>query len=404
VSDREGLLSLSSPLTAARSALAPTFTVEQEARTGEPVVRDELGKIVCRLSVTVAPGAGWWVDVQPLRGYDKERERIEWLLLQHGFTPAAEWSSVDVAMEPLERSDAVVARVLLRLREIQDQNLPGTLVGADIEYLHDFRVAIRRTRSVLREMRGVFAPADLARVRASFKWLQDQTSATRDLDVYLRGFEELQAMAPATMQADLAPLQALLSARHRGARAAMEEGLRSDRARTLHTEWLDILELLVLEDEAQRPDAPRPIGEVTAGRVRKVHRSMVRMGRAITPHSPPEDYHELRKKGKELRYLLELFAKPLFDDEVVRPMIKSLKGLQDVLGLHQDREVQMEMLREIAQSLVSKPGGAGALMAIGVLIERLEADAEAARESFAASFAEFASEAQCKLVADVFSR
>ena len=38
----------------------------------------------------------------------------------------------------------------------------------------------------------------------------------------------------------------------------MEEGLRSDRARTLHTEWLEILELLVLEDEAERPDAPRP--------------------------------------------------------------------------------------------------------------------------------------------------
>ena len=404
MSDREGLLISSGPLAAARSALAPAFTVEQEAGTGEPVVRDDLGKIVCRLAVAVAPGAGWWVELQPLRGYDKERERIEWLLLQHGFTPAADWANVDVAMEPLERSDVVVARVLLRLREIQDQNLPGTLVGTDIEYLHDFRVAIRRTRSVLREMRRVFAPADVARVRASFKWLQDLTSATRDLDVYLRDFDELRAMAPGTMQADLEPLQALLSARHRGARAAMEEGLRSERARTLHTEWLEILEVLVFEDEAERPDAARPIGELTAARVRKVHRRMVRMGRAITPPSPPQDYHELRKKGKELRYLLELFAKPLFDGEVVRPMIKSLKGLQDVLGLHQDREVQMEMLKEIASSLVSKPGGAGALMAIGVLIERLEADAEAARGSFAASFAEFASEAQCKLVADAFSR
>jgi CHAD domain-containing protein len=404
VSDREGLLTSGSPLAAARSALAPAFTVEQEARTGEPVVRDELGKIVCRLSVAVAPGTGWWVGLRPLRGYDEEGERIEWLLVQHGFTPAAEWSSVDVAMQPDERSDIVVARVLLRLREIQEQNLPGTLVGADIEYLHDFRVAIRRTRSVLREMRGVFAPADLERVRASFKWLQEQTSATRDLDVYLRDFEELQAMAPAAMQADLEPLEALLSARHQGARAAMEEALRSERARALHAEWLEILEVLVLEDQAERPDAARPIGELAAERIRKVHHRMVGMGRAIASDSPPEEYHELRKKGKELRYLLELFAKPLFDGDVVRPMIKSLKGLQDVLGLHQDREVQMEMLKEIAQSLVSKPGGAGALMAIGVLLERLEADAEAARGHFAASFAGFASEAQCKLVADAFSR
>ena len=69
----------------------------------------------------------------------------------------------------------------------------ATLADADLEFLHDFRVAIRRTRSVLREMRGVFAPDDLERVRASFKWLQDQTSATRDLDVYLREFEELRS-------------------------------------------------------------------------------------------------------------------------------------------------------------------------------------------------------------------
>jgi CHAD domain-containing protein len=398
------MLSTSSPLTAARSALAPAFAVEQEARTGEPIVRDELGKIVGRLSAAVAPGAGWWVELQPLRGYGRECSRIEWLLLQHGFTAAADWSKVDVEMQPVERSDVVVARVLLRLREIQEQNLPGTLVGTDIEYLHDFRVAIRRTRSVLREMRGVFAPADLERVRASFKWLQDQTSATRDLDVYLRDFEELRAMAPAAMQSDLAPLHALLTARHQGARAAMEEGLRSEQARALNTEWLEILEVLVLEDEAERPDAARPVADLAAERIRRVHRRMVRMGRAILPDSPRANYHELRKKGKELRYLLELFAKPVFDDEVVRPMIKSLKGLQDVLGLHQDREVQMEMLKEIAQSLVSKPGGAGALMAIGVLIERLEADAEAARGSFAASFAEFASEGQCKLVADAFSR
>ena len=41
------------------------------------------------------------------------------------------------------------------------------------------------------------------------------------------------------------------------------------------------------------------------------------MGAAIDDDSPAADYHELRKKGKELRYLLELFAVNLFDEEVV---------------------------------------------------------------------------------------
>ncbi len=129
---------------------------------------------------------------------------------------------------------------------------------------------------------------------------------------------------------------------------------------------------------------------------------MVKMGGAITPDSPPEQYHELRKKGKELRYLLELFGMELFDQDVVKPMIKTLKGLQDVLGLHQDREVQIEMLKELGGELVSRPGGAEVLMAIGTLIDRLEADAQAARGRFADAFAEFASDAQCKLVSEAF--
>ena len=74
---------------------------------------------------------------------------------------------------------------------------------------------------------------------------------------------------------------------------------------------------------------------------------MVKLGGAIDDDSPAEDYHELRKRGKELRYLLELFGAPLYPGEVVKPMIKSLKSLQDVLGRHQDREVQVAMLSSL---------------------------------------------------------
>ena len=63
------------------------------------------------------------------------------------------------------------------------------------------------------------------------------------------------------------------------------------------------------------------------------------MGAAIDDASPPEALHDLRKKGKELRYLLEFFA-GLYPAEVVKPMVKTLKALQDTLGRFQDREVQ----------------------------------------------------------------
>ena len=128
----------------------------------------------------------------------------------------------------------------------------------------------------------------------------------------------------------------------------------------------------------------------------------LRMGAAIDQASPPQDYHELRKKGKELRYLLELFGAPLHDEGVVRPMIRALKGLQDVLGRHQDREVQVSKLRSLADEVSAMNGGSEALMAMGVLIERLQQDAAVARAEFAESFATFSSAEQRRLVMETF--
>ena len=113
------------------------------------------------------------------------------------------------------------------------------------------------------------------------------------------------------------------------------------------------------------------------------------MGRAIDDDKPAEDLHELRKVGKELRYLLEFFAS-LYPAEVVKPMVKSLKGLQDMLGRFQDREVQANSLRELAPE-VAEPR---ALMAMGVLVERFMQEEAAARAEFADRFGAFASKEQ----------
>jgi CHAD domain-containing protein len=127
------------------------------------------------------------------------------------------------------------------------------------------------------------------------------------------------------------------------------------------------------------------------------------MGRAIDEASPAEDYHELRKKGKELRYMLELFGAPLYPADVVKPMIRTLKGLQDVLGRHQDREVQVALLRALGSEVAGAESGEAALMAMGALIARLTDDERAARGEFAGRFAEFASKEQRRLVKETFA-
>jgi CHAD domain-containing protein len=129
---------------------------------------------------------------------------------------------------------------------------------------------------------------------------------------------------------------------------------------------------------------------------------MVRAGGAIDDATPPEALHELRKSGKELRYLLEFFTS-LYPAEVVKPMVGTLRALQDTLGRFQDREVQAGRLNAMRAEVVSLADGPSALMAMGVLVARLEHDKVAARSEFAERFADFAAKSQRALVRATFA-
>jgi CHAD domain-containing protein len=111
------------------------------------------------------------------------------------------------------------------------------------------------------------------------------------------------------------------------------------------------------------------------------------MGRAIQDSSPAEALHDLRKQGKELRYLLELFG-GLFEPTTVRPLVRTLKSLQDTLGRHQDRSVQAALVGALAAEIGSPDPAT--LLAAGALIERLHEDERVARQEFAARFPGFA--------------
>ena len=82
-------------------------------------------------------------------------------------------------------------------------------------------------------------------------------------------------------------------------------------------------------------------------------------GRAITDGSPPEEYHELRKTCKKLRYLVEFF-RSLFPRREMGRVITALKLLQDNLGEYQDLYVQSTDILDLA-GLMEKdervPGG-----------------------------------------------
>jgi CHAD domain-containing protein len=291
--------------------------------------------------------------------------------------------------------------VLQRLLATIEVNMPGTLADVDTEFLHDLRVAVRRTRALQRELRGVFAPEPLATFREGFRWLQAITGPTRDLDVYLLGFGRFREALPGNAGVDLDALEEVLIEERKNALRRMARALRSDKAAALLADWSAFVDALVRAPADDRPDAHTSIGELAGRRIQKVYRQMVRRGQAIEDDGPAEALHDLRKQGKELRYLLEFFA-PLYPADVVRPMVKRLKALQDVLGRFQDAEVQAGMLLEHRDAVAARENGAAALMAMGLLVDRLERDQADARAEFGKRFAAFAEPRQRELVEATF--
>jgi CHAD domain-containing protein len=392
-------------------------------------VLDDIGKIVVRLRVEEPTALGAdpqggvalraRLHVIGVLGYDRELERLRALLESTlglrevpglvqdeavraaGGSVGGTSSKLRLKLDPAMRADEAAVEVLRRLVEVIEANAPGTLDDVDSEFLHDLRVAVRRTRALQRELRGVFAPEPLRVFRDGFKELQRISGPTRDLDVQLLEFAELTAGLPEDVANDVAPLRRLLEDHLVVERRKMVRALQAGSTTALLANWSEYLDRLVASDDALRPDAARPIRDVAGARIAKVYRRMVREGALIGDDTPAEALHDLRKLGKELRYLLEFFAS-LYPAEVVKPMVASLKGLQDVLGRFQDREVQAGLLRSLGDEVAALEGGAAALMAMGVLVQRLADEQARARAEFGECFAEFAAKSQRKLVEQTF--
>jgi len=299
-------------------------------------------------------------------------------------------AKVDVSIDPDQRADAAASSVLRGLLAVVADNIDGAVGGEDIEYLHQLRIAVRRSRTVQRQLSGVFPAVELPGFRSDFRWLQRATGDARDLDVYVDEFGSLAKLLPEAQRDDLEPMRQVLHEHRLAAREGLELTLRSRRTAELIDDWERLLESLVELPLEDRPDAARTIADVCGERIAKVYRRIVAMGEAISDSSPAEDFHELRKKGKELRYLLELFGLQLFDADVVGPLVDSLKQLQELLGRHQDREVQVMMVRSLTGEVALRPGGGAACLAMGTLVARLRDDELAARRAFAESFSELA--------------
>jgi CHAD domain-containing protein len=370
-------------------------------------------KTIARLSVdrtsVTFPAAGDLsarLTVTPLRGYQTQALRmadllaaapgvtdggsqsaLEAALAAAGRRPGDYSSKIDVKLSPRMPAAAAMAAVLTALFDTLEANVNGTVRDLDTEFLHDLRIAVRRTRSALK-LAGDVLPGDLAgRFRGEFKWLGDLTTPTRDLDVYLLGYAGMADGLIAATPDELRPFRDHLERSRATAQRSLVRGLRSARFSRLVAEWREAL-------AAAGAARARPsVARLAAARIARAHRRVIRDGTAISAASPPESLHELRKRCKELRYLLEFFAS-LYDPAEHWQAVRELKALQDCLGEFQDTQVEREEIRAFAaQMMEERAAPAATLLAMGEIAAGLAARQRQARVEFAGRFRDFASPA-----------
>ena len=383
------------------------------ARRTRGVLRDPVGKVVVaaelheRMLVVDRPDIGWprsTIEIQEVPGYAKQANRTLETLRAAGIeecasdtlTLCATAAGVDLAgftasaTVPLDPAMSAIdgfRLVLANLATTITANWQGTIDQTDPEFLHDLRIAVRRSRVVLANAQQVLPAEILDYAREELAWLAALTSTPRDLDVYLLEWSKYADPLGAEVASLLDPVRGLLERRCIDGHVELERGLRSERAVTWMNSWQEWL----TEPTGDGPlpeRARRPLGPLIARRIARAHDLLVDRGRLIEPDTPAEQVHSLRKDAKELRYLLLCFGS-LLPKRARKRFVKRLEALQDNLGEHQDAEVHIDMLRAVATELHETGASAETMLAIGQLTERLDQQRHNARVEFAERFADY---------------
>ncbi|MEW8506212.1 MAG: CHAD domain-containing protein [Candidatus Thiodiazotropha sp.] len=355
--------------------------------------------------------------LQPLKGYDSEfhklKEQLHALKLRPsekslyedalqgiGRKPGDYSSKLNFRLNPDAPAHVAARQILLSLLDTLEANIEGTRANLDSEYLHDLRVATRRTRSAMSQIKGVFDPQQLEPFKRGFGWIGQITGATRDLDVYLLTYPDYHASLPKAVQDDLEPFYSFLLQHHKTAQAALVKKINSPHFRKTLKTWRSWLEAPAGNSE-QAPNAMQPSAKLADRRISKLYKRVLKGGSKIGADTPAERLHELRKDCKKLRYMMEFFQS-LYPKPAIRGLIKALKVILDNLGEFQDLEVQARTLEEFGEQMLKEGAPASALMAMGILVGKLLERQQQARAEFVELFSGFSSESNRQAFRQLF--
>ena len=362
-------------------------------------VLDNRGKTIARVRIESgqarlpAPRGTWQslptiVTLTGLRGYTDHYERlvpivrsrpgvsgcpedVQGVIRQRIGAPEPHDVSLRVDLQKGVRADVGARRIHLSLLEMMVSNQAGVVANLDSEFLHDFRVAVRRTRSLLGQIKYVFGDDALRHFSSEFSWLGKLTGPPRDLDVLILTLRERRRENPFD---GVDALVAFLERTQRDEHARLVEALNGDRFERLTSDW----QAFLTQPVAVQPpaaNAGRRLADVMFERAWRLSRRISRRASELDDTTAPEALHDMRVDAKKLRYVVDVVPGAGEDADVKRVLV-ALKALQRVLGDFNDAHVQQQRLLGCHGAMAAAGAAKDTLQAI----ERLAAMARERRD------------------------
>jgi CHAD domain-containing protein len=346
-------------------------------------------------TITLTPVRGYLKDFRDFRQFiegikvAEPCENLFYMVLKLTQRKPGDYSSkmkVDLTRDM--NGSMAIRKIFLYLLNIMKQNEEGVISDIDTEFLHDFRVSGRRTRSALSQIKDVLPPEKIDRFNQDFRELGQSSNKLRDLDVYLHTKEEYLAMLPEDLRPGLDPFFIYLEKQREKELKGFIRVLRSDFYRQLVTDW----ELFLVSDEdcdIMPKNAEKPVITLAREFIWKRYTKIIKDGEKIDNDSPDRKLHNMRIQSKKLRYLMEFFAS-LFPSDEIALLTKQLKLLQDNLGEFNDLSMQQGTLKEYLDTIdLESDQSMPIAAAIGGLIMNLNTRQHHVRAEFSDQFRHF---------------
>lgn len=290
-------------------------------------------------------------------------------------------------MQNLRALDALRLICLHLLTGIR-RNVPGVLGDWDTVFLHDLRVALRRTRTALAMGRDLFPAGTLDVFRSGFAELGRATGATRDLDSFLLGEAKYADRLPAELRPGLHMAFAGIARERARVRRVLVRRLKNEKTVGLLQDWEDFWQQAGQGDGAA--DAGGPVRALSDRMLRRHGRKVLAAGSGITESSLDAELHQLRVACKKLRYTLEFF-RALYPEEEARSVIHTLKEVQGILGRLHDgavaRQLALDWLGSVQAAGENSGSGQNSALA-GAAMTRIAEELRLLRPALLARFKE----------------